>query len=150
MNQKNKLLTGPHQVELDSWIALAPFENLLNMEIQTAASGKAVLTMPFLHEYSQGVGIMHGGAVTALADTALAMAVKSLLPEGTHFGTTSLDIKLHRAVRQGWITAHAEITEQIERDLVGIVKVLDEEGEVVFSCSANFKIARKQRNLQAE
>ncbi len=135
---------GPHQVKLDSWVELAPFERLLNMEIQTAEEGHALLTMPFCFEYAQGAGIMHGGAITALADTALAMAVKTLLPENTHFGTISLETRFLKAVRQGQVQAEAKITEFVERDLTGEVSVRDDEGNEVMLSVAKFRVARKQ------
>ena len=73
--------TGPHAIALDSWITTAPFEDLLGMKIVSASQGRAVLTMPFLRSHAQGLGFMHGGALISLADTAMAMAVKSLFPE---------------------------------------------------------------------
>ena len=73
--------------KLPAWIALAPFEEFLGMRIQETSIGTAVLSMPFRAAHCQGVGLMHGGAVVALADTALAIAIKTLLAEGTHFAT---------------------------------------------------------------
>ncbi len=72
--------TGPHRVRLEQWISCAPFERLLNMEIVEAKDGHAVLTMPFFYDLAQGAGLMHGGALVSLADTAVVMAIKSLLP----------------------------------------------------------------------
>ncbi|MCP4596784.1 PaaI family thioesterase [Neptuniibacter sp.] len=136
--------TGPHKVKLDNWIQAAPFEELLNMEITQASDGKAILSMPFLYEFSQGAGIMHGGAIVALADTALAMAVKSLLPEGTHFGTIGLDVKFLRAMTHGNITATAEINSFVERDLKGVVLVKDSDRNEIMKATADFRVARKQ------
>jgi len=42
---------------------------------------------------------MHGGALTALADTAVAMAIKSLLLEGTRFATIKLVMEFLAPVR---------------------------------------------------
>ena len=64
--------------ELPEWIACAPFEEYLGMRIEDAAAGEAVLSMPFKVKLAQDKGVMHGGAVTALADTAVAMAIKSV------------------------------------------------------------------------
>ena len=136
--------TGPHSVKLSNWIQAAPFEELVNMDIKEASEGKAILSMPFFYEYSQGAGIMHGGAITALADTALAMAIKSLLPENTHFGTTALEVKFLRAVVQGEVNAVAVIVSYIERDLVGQVTVSDLDNKEIMTATANFRIARKQ------
>ena len=64
---------------MNQWISCAPFERLLNMTIVEACDGRATLTMPFLIDYAQGAGLMHGGALVSLADTAVAMAIKSII-----------------------------------------------------------------------
>nr|MBL0716281.1 PaaI family thioesterase [Desulfobacterales bacterium] len=75
---------------MDKWISCAPFEKLLHIEIIEAADGKAVLQMPFLIDFAQGAGLMHGGALVSLADTAVVMAIKSIVPPQTHFATVAL------------------------------------------------------------
>src|SRR5512144_2485625 len=92
---------APLPFELPDWIACAPFEEYLGMRIEEAADGKAVLSMPFKVRLAQGKGLMHGGAVTALADTAVAMAIKSILPEESHFATVEMVLKFHAPVRGG-------------------------------------------------
>jgi acyl-CoA thioesterase len=72
--------TGPHRFPMEAWISYAPFERLLHMAIIEAAEGRATLKMPFLLDFAQGAGLLHGGALVSLADTAVVMAIKSLLP----------------------------------------------------------------------
>lgn len=148
-NQSNSSMehsTGPHHVKLDSWLSCAPFEELLHMEIEQINQGKAILSMPFLHHFSQGAGLLHGGALTGLADTAVAMACKSLLPPGTHFATLSLHSTFLAAVRQGRVTAHATVTREGERTLRGEAVVTDEKKREVMRFSSLFKIARRQKS----
>jgi putative hydrolase of HD superfamily len=135
--------TGPHEVRLEGWISSAPFEELLGMDIREAAEGRAVLRMPFVHRLAQGAGLMHGGALVALADTAAAMAAKSILPEGTHFGTISLETRFLRPVRQGVVTAVASV-ERDGRTITAQALVEDEQGERVMELACVFKIARGQ------
>ena len=80
---------GPHKIKLEKWISCAPFENLLGIKIIEAKDGHAHLTMPFVFKLAQGKGLVHGGATVALADTSVAMAVKSIVPEDSRFGTIS-------------------------------------------------------------
>ena len=96
MSRENdsRSFTGPHRFTMQGWISTAPFERLLHMEILEAAEGRAVLKMPFLLDLAQGAGLMHGGALVSLADTAVAMAIKSLLSEKSHFATISLEIEV--------------------------------------------------------
>jgi uncharacterized protein (TIGR00369 family) len=135
--------TGPHAVTLGSWITTAPFEDLLGMKIVSASQGRAVLTMPFLRFHAQGLGFMHGGALVSLADTSMAMAVKSLLVPGTVFATTSITNRFLLPVTRGIVTARAVMTARSGRDLMGKADLTDEEGRVVMRFAAVFRVAKK-------
>ncbi len=134
--------TGPHHFVMEGWISRAPFERLLHIEIVEAAEGKATLTMPFLIDFAQGAGLLHGGALVSLADTAVVMAIKSIIAPQTHFATISLETKFIRPVRQGVVTAKAHVVDQTERVLQGRATVFDEEGRPVLEFSSTFKIAK--------
>ena len=114
------------------------------MRIEEAAEGRAVLSMPFRAALCQGMGLMHGGAVVSLADTALAMAIKSTLPEGTNFVTTDLSLKFHAPVRWGTVKAIASVTERSDRDIAGEVEVATEEGIKAATFRAVFRIKQKR------
>jgi len=131
---------GEPPFELPGWIACAPFEEYLGMVIEEAKEGRAVLSMPFLVRLAQGKGFLHGGAVTALADTAVAMAIKSILPEGSHFLTMELSLKFHAPVRSGTVRAVATVTEQDERNIKGVAEVFDENGSKTATFTSHFRI----------
>lgn len=137
-------MTGaePLPFALPGWIACAPFEEYLGMRIEAAAGGKATLTMPFLVKHAQGKGVMHGGAVTALADTAVAMAAKSLLPEGTHFVTAEFCLTFHAPVLAGPVRAEAEASRRDERNLDGIAVVYAADGTKVATFTSRFRVKR--------
>lgn len=134
----------PVPFALPAWIACAPFEELLDMTIEQAADGCAVLSMPFLVKHAQGKGLMHGGAVTALADTAVAMAIKSMLPEGTHFVTTELTLKFHAAVQGGGVRVVARAERTGDRCFTGVAEVSDMQGVPVATFTSQFRIPRSQ------
>jgi acyl-CoA thioesterase len=134
--------TGPHQFEMDGWISCAPFERLLNLEIVEASEGQALLKMPFLIDYAQGGGLMHGGALVSLADTAVVMAIKSLIPPQSHFATILCEAKFFLPVKQGIVTAKAKVVERHDRTLKGRATVYDDEERAVMAFSSTFKIAR--------
>lgn len=134
--------TGPHQVHLDQWISLAPFERFLNITIHEASGGKAVLSMPFLYNLAQGGGLMHGGALVSLADTALVMAIKSLVPPGTPFVTASFEAKYLRPFDRGTATAKARVHHHEGRSFLGVAVVFDDNGAPVMEFSSQFKIQR--------
>lgn len=134
--------TGPHKFKMEAWISCAPFERLLNMTIVEASEGMATLTMPFLMDLAQGGGLMHGGALVSLADTAVVMAIKSLVPPQTHFATIALESKFLHPVKKGIVTAKARVVDRKADTLRGQATVYDEGERPVMAFSSVFKIAR--------
>ena len=138
-----KANTGPHEVVLDSWISCAPFEKLLGIEIIEAKDGRSYLTMPFVYQLAQGQGMAHGGAIVTLADTAVAMAIKSLLPPDSRFGTISLNAEFLAPVTKGMLSARAEVMPLENRQVRGQAEVTDDDGSLVMRFSAMFKLGRE-------
>ena len=137
---------APLPFTLSGWVDLAPFERTLGMAIKSFGGGNAVLAMPFTVKLAQGKVLLHGGALTSLADTAAAMAIKTLLPEDTHFATVSLETRFLAPVTMGVVTAHARAgrIEEKERTFRAEVKLRDEDGEEVAEFSSEFRVAKNQ------
>ncbi len=131
------------QFRLSQWIARAPFEQLCELEIVSAVDGEALLRMPFKVKHAQGGGLLHGGALTTLADTAVAMAIKSKVPEGTRFATIDLTTRFLAPVRCGTVEARARISLWEGRDLEGEARITDEAGQVVAEFTSRFRLARE-------
>ncbi|PLY01387.1 MAG: PaaI family thioesterase [Desulfuromonas sp.] len=123
------------QFTLSGWVDTAPFEDLLQMQIVSAVDGQAVLRMPFTVKHAMGAGLMHGGALTSLADTAVAMAIKSLLPPGTHFATVDLQARFLAPVKSGEVRAEAQVRGPQGRDFNGEATLFDEDGVEVYRFS---------------
>ena len=134
--------TGPHKFHLEDWISCAPFERLLHITIIEATEGHATLTMPFIIDFAQGGGLMHGGALTSLADTAVVMAIKSLIPPHTHFATISLETKFLYPVKKGIVTAKARVTNRNGEILKGQATLYNEAEIPLVKFSSTFKIAK--------
>ncbi len=134
--------TGPHQFEMTEWISCAPFERLLNVTIVEALDGRARLTMPFFIDYAQGAGLLHGGALVSLADTAVVMAIKSVIAPLSHFATIELECRFLLPVKKGIVTAEAEVVSREGRQLKGKAILSDEEGRAVLEFYSTFKIAK--------
>lgn len=141
--------TGPHKIELEKWISCAPFDKLLGIKIIEAKDGHSHLTMPFVSKLAQGKGLLHGGATVALADTSVAMAVKSIVPEESRFGTISLSSQFLAPVKKGILRAKAEVKLLENRIIEGFSTVFDENEQKVMNFSATFKLAKDVQILEA-
>lgn len=134
--------TGPHRLVLDRWISCAPYERLLHMEIVEACDGRATLAMPFLVQFAQGAALMHGGALLSLADTAMVMAIKSVLEPHTHFATVHVSADYVKPVSRGVVTATARLTRRVGRKISGEAQVSDDSDEPVLVATGKFVVAR--------
>ncbi len=134
--------TGPHQFSMPAWISCAPFERLLAMQIVAAEAGQATLTMPFLESFAQGAGLMHGGAIVSLADTAVVMAIKSIVAPGTHFATIEMQSRFLHPVKKGLLEARARVVQRDGARLNGACDVQDEADRTVMTFASVFRIAR--------
>jgi uncharacterized protein (TIGR00369 family) len=142
--EKPMIEGAPLPFALSARITSAPFEEYLGIRIEAAADGRARLTMPFKVKLAQGEGLMHGGAVTALADTAVAVAIKSLLPEERNFVTTELSLAFHAPVRGGTVRAEAVVERRDERTFAGTAELFDEKGVKVATFHSTFKLVRRR------
>lgn len=143
LSKDARFSTGPHTIDSSEWIDTAPFGRLLHMEILETHNGTAVLSMPFLFDFAQGSGLMHGGALVSLADTAAVMAIKSLVPPGTHFATVSLKAIFLYPVKRGIVTAKARVTSRRKNRLYGLVTIFNQEDHPILEFRACFKIRRR-------
>ena len=134
--------TGPHKFHMEGWISCAPFERFLHMDIVEASDGQATLTMPFHVEFAQGAGLMHGGALVSLADTAVVMAIKSLVPPETHFATISLETKFLYPVKQGIVTAKGAVVKHEGRLLWGQAVIYNQSDKPVMEFYSTYKLAK--------
>jgi 1,4-dihydroxy-2-naphthoyl-CoA hydrolase len=82
-----------------------PYLELLDIDVVTNTPEEVRLKMAWREELCTTLGIMHGGAIMSLADTAGAMCAFLNLPEGA--GTTTIESKTNflRAVRSGTVEA---------------------------------------------
>ncbi len=82
-----------------------PLTATLGIEAVSAAKDEVRLRMPWRREVCTAAGIVHGGALMALADSAGAVLAVLNLPDGA--GTTTIESKTNflRAVREGSVTA---------------------------------------------
>ncbi len=135
---------GTRQFQLEGWIATAPFEDHVGLSIEAAGNGEARLSMPFRVCLANGGGVMHGGALVTLADTAVAMAIKSVLPEGTTFATTELETRFLAPMQEGHVVAHARVRGPEGRNFYGEAELYDASGTLLAEFRSRFRIARGQ------
>ncbi len=103
-----------------------PFAKLLGLELDTIEPGLAVMSLRIRQELKQNSGVVHGGAIASLIDTAMAFAIIPLLAEGERTTTVDLTINYLRPLTSGRVTATARVLRAGRRVIALSADVSDE------------------------
>ncbi|HVF89280.1 MAG TPA: PaaI family thioesterase [Blastocatellia bacterium] len=106
------------------------FPRLLGIEIDLVEPGRAVLGVEIREELLQLQGVLHGGAMASLIDTAVAMAIVGISEPEDRFTTVELKINYLAAVRDGRVTADARIIRDGRRIIVAECDAFDSNGRL--------------------
>lgn len=108
-----------------------PFAQLLGLELVEASPGSATLKLMMRTELTQNHGVMHGGAMATLIDTATAFAIVSQLKLPERFTTVDLTINYLKAVTEGEVTCRANVVRSGRRLLTISAEAHDSNGNLV-------------------
>jgi uncharacterized protein (TIGR00369 family) len=70
-----------------------PFLKLLGIEAEYVGPGTATLLLPVREELTRNDGIIHGGAIASVIDSAFAFAISPILAENER--TVTVDLTIH-------------------------------------------------------
>ena len=110
---------------------------LLGMRTISVSPERAEVVMEHQKSITMPYGMIHGGAIASLADTAAGYAMASSLTRDEAFATLEMKMNILRAVREGAVTAVATPIHRGSRTAVYDVRITDGEGRLVatFSCT---------------
>lgn len=106
------------------------FPKLLGIEIDAIEPGRAVLSVAVRQELLQLQGVMHGGAIAALIDTAVAFAIVSVSQPHDRFTTVEMKVNYLSAIREGRVRAEARLIRDGRRIIVADCDVFDAQGRL--------------------
>ena len=93
--------------ELDALVALMPFAQHLGLTVEEAGPDKVIARLAWAPHLCTAGGIMHGGVLMSLADSAGALVTILGLPEGATTATITSTSQLFRPVTGGTVRAVA-------------------------------------------
>ncbi|HEY4384075.1 MAG TPA: PaaI family thioesterase [Ktedonobacteraceae bacterium] len=126
---QSELPPPPTLEEVRQYADRSGYFHLLDLRVDQAQDGSGAVSLSVdarLHHPQQ---VVHGGVIFTLADTAMAMAVISVLPPETPFSTIEAKINFLRAVRTGELRAEATILHQGRSTIVLEATVYNKETE---------------------
>ncbi len=118
-------------------IPLAPLAVTLGLRIESAADGRAVLTGVPDEAHLHPFGAVHGGYALTLLDTAMAVAILTLLPDGTFPSTLELSTNFTRALRPGdAVRATGTVRHHGRSTATAVADLHDDEGRLCAHASS--------------
>ena len=133
-----KKLTAAQLRRIEKAVDTVPFARLLGIELDSIEPGTATLGLTIRHELTQNHGVVHGGAVASLIDTATAFAILSLLEPKEKITTVDLTISYLRSLTAGRVTATARVVRAGRRILVVSADVLDGAGNLAATALSTY------------
>ena len=93
--------------DLDALVALVPFAGHLGLVLDEADASRVVARLDWAPHLCTSSGVMHGGVLMSLADTAGALVTFLGLPEGKTTATITSTSHMFRPVSSGTVRAVA-------------------------------------------
>ena len=115
-----------------------PFLQLLNMRFVAVTQGSATFEMPSTSQLYNPNSVVHGGAITSLADSAMGFAVLSTLAPGENFTTAELHVNFLKAVtaESGTLRSTGRVVQRGQQVAVAEADVLDQQNQLIARASS--------------
>ena len=133
-----KELTAEELALLEKTFRQVPFVRLLGLEFVAAERGSATFALEVREELTRMGGILHGGAVVSLMDTAAAYAVHTLLEPGGRTVTVDLTVHFLRPAGTGRVEARARVIRKGRRVLILNVEAQDDAGTLIATSTMTY------------
>ena len=106
------------------------FPRSLGIELDSIEAGRARLSLEVKRQHLQPAGIMHGGAIATLIDTAVAFAIVGASEADARFTTIEMKVNYLSAISEGRIVADAKLIRDGRRIVVAECDVTDSNGKL--------------------
>jgi uncharacterized protein (TIGR00369 family) len=123
-----------------------PYVRLLNMRFIAVADGSATFEMPSTSELYNPNNVVHGGAITSIADSAMGFAVFSTLAPGENFTTAELHVNFLKAVtaESGMLRSIGRVVQRGQQVAVAEADVLDQQNQLIARASSTNIILQRR------
>jgi uncharacterized protein (TIGR00369 family) len=131
-------ITAAQLRRIQKAIGTVPFARLLGLELDEVGSGMATLGLNIRPELKQNQGVVHGGVIASLIDTATAFAILSRLETGERVTTVDLTISYLRPITGGRIRAVAKVLRAGRRLFVVSAEVFDQDEKLTTTALSTY------------
>lgn len=130
--------------DLRDRVAASGFHSAYGITVEDAVRGHVTLAMSAAEEHLNLQGLVHGGVLATLLDTAMGLAVRSALDPGRRHVTIEMSVHYLRPAHPGRLVAHGR-TLRVGRTIAfAEAEVLDEEGRALASATGTFSVGKSE------
>jgi uncharacterized protein (TIGR00369 family) len=131
-------LDDRHLDELRARVQNSPFHQWAGLELLSVADGVSELELVLRPHHFNPQGIVHGGIITALADTAIGLALRSKLRPGLTHRTAQLNVHFLSKGEGGKLVGRGRAVRLGQRMGYGESDVFDGNGQLLARASGTF------------
>jgi len=128
-----------------------PYMRLLNMRFIALSDGSATFEMPSTSDLYNPNKVVHGGAISSLADSAMGFAVFSTLAPGETFTTAEFHVNFLKAATadSGTLRSIGRVVQRGQQVVVAEAEVLDQQNQLIARASTtNLILPRRSPSTQ--
>jgi len=115
-----------------------PFGKLLGLKLESIKPGEATLSLEIRDDFMQNNGVVHGGVIASLIDSATAFSIIPLLGKDERITTVDLTINYLRPLVSGTIKATARVLREGGRVIVTSADVFDPVGNLASTALSTY------------
>ena len=122
-----------------------PFYRFMGFRLTKLGRGRSEIRMEVGRGLTQQSGFAHGGVSASLIDSAVGLALCTMIDLGSAITTINLQVSFLAPAKPGSVTARGRIVHKGKRTGVGDCQVSDEGGKLVSKGTATYLILEHRK-----
>jgi len=127
--------------EVRERFARSGFHNWIGMRLERVEPGEVEVALDVEPHHLNLVGLLHGGMIATLADTATGLAYRTVLQPATRHVTTHLSVTFLSPGRAGRVTARGRVLKTGGRFGYAEADVVGRDDELLARATATFTVS---------
>lgn len=131
-------LSETQRKRIEDALSTVPFAKLLGIKLDAIEAGEATLSLHIREEFKQNAGVVHGGVIASLIDSATAFAILPLLNPDERTTTVDLTISYLRPLVAGVVVARAKVLRAGRRMIATSAELFDDDGKLAATALSTY------------
>lgn len=131
-------LTETQRKRIEDALSTVPFARLLGIKLDAIEAGEATLSLHIREDFKQNAGVVHGGVIASLIDSATAFAILPLLQPDERTTTVDLTISYLRPLVAGVVVARAKVLRAGRRVIATSAELFDNDGKLAATALSTY------------